>query len=79
MAPDKKIKSKTTTTGAIFTTIAWIIATEIYSFYVSQFAKYNLFYGSISNILILLMWVYILAYVFVFGMALNATSNSIDE
>lgn len=74
MAPDERIKSKTTTTGAIFTTVGWMIASEIYSFYVSEFAKYNLFYGSISNILILLMWVYILAYVFVFGMALNASS-----
>lgn len=75
MAPDERIKSKTTTTGAIFTTIGWIIASDIYSFYVSEFAKYNLFYGSISNILILLMWVYLLAYIFVFGMALNASSR----
>lgn len=78
MAPDKTIKSKDTTYGALFTTIAWIISTEIYSFYVSAFAKYNLLYGSIANLLILLLWMYLLSYIFVLGMALNA-STEIDE
>lgn len=78
MAPDKTIKSKDTTYGALFTTIAWIISTEIYSFYVSAFAKYNLLYGSIANLLILLLWIYLLSYIFVLGMALNA-STEIDE
>lgn len=72
LAPDKKIESNSTTQGAIFTTISWIIATEIYSIYVGKFSKYNIFYGSISNILILLLWVYILSYIFVLGMAFNA-------
>ena len=78
MAPDKTVKSKDTTYGALFTTIAWIISTEIYSFYVSAFAKYNLLYGSIANLLILLLWMYLLSYIFVLGMALNA-STEIDE
>ena len=56
----------------MFTTITWIIATEIYSFYIGTFTNYDIFYGSISNILILLLWVYILAYIFVVGMAFNA-------
>ena len=71
-APDKKIRSSTTTKGALFTTISWIIATEIYTFYIGTFSKYDLFYGSISNIVILLLWIYILSYIFVLGMAFNA-------
>lgn len=73
LSPDKNIPSNTTTYGALFTTITWIVATEIYSIYVEVFAKYDLFYGSISNILILLLWVYVLSYVFVLGMAINST------
>lgn len=79
MAPDKTIKSKNTTYGAMFTTIAWIISTEVYSFYVSEFARYNLLYGSIANLLILLLWVYILSYIFVLGMALNASKEQTDD
>jgi len=73
IAPDASIKSKYTNLGSLFTSIGWVITTEIYTIYVDVFAKYNLFYGSISNILILLLWVYILAFIFVMGMALNAS------
>ena len=74
LAPDKSIPSKDTTIGSLVTTLGWLLATEIYSLYVDAFAKYNLFYGSLSNILILMLWVYLLAYIFVFGMALNVGS-----
>jgi len=79
MAPDKTIKSVTTTYGSIFTTITWILSTEIYSFYVETFNKYNLLYGSIANLLILLMWVYLLSYIFVIGMALNSSHEQLEE
>ena len=72
MAPDERIPSHSTTKGAMFTTICWIIATEIYAFYIDTFSKYSIFYGSISNLLILLLWIYILSYIFVLGMGINA-------
>ena len=75
-APDEKIESKETTKGAIFTTAGWILASEIYSFYISTFSNYSMFYGSISNVVILLLWVYILSYIFVLGMIINAGSYS---
>lgn len=79
IAPDEKIVGKTTTRGAIFTTIGWIMASEIYSFYISTFSNYSLFYGSISNVVILLLWVYILSYIFVLGMIFNASSYKNDD
>ena len=66
MAPDTTIKSRDTTTGAIFTTVGWIIATEIFSFYISYFARYNLLYGSVANLLVLFLWLYLLSYIFLF-------------
>lgn len=74
IAPDKEIPAKTTRKGAIFTTIGWILSTEIFAFYVGKFARYDIFYGSISNILVLLLWVYLLSYIFVFGMVINASN-----
>lgn len=76
IAPSKDIKSKSVTRGSIFTTIMWMIATQVYSFWVLNVAHYDIFYGSISNIIILLMWVYILAYIFVIGLVIN---SGIDE
>lgn len=75
IAPDTIIRSSETTTGAIFTTIGWIIATEIFSFYISYFARYNLLYGSVANLLVLFLWIYLLSYIFVLGMALNASTR----
>ena len=73
IAPDKEIPGKTTNKGALFTTIGWVLATEIFAFYIEKFARYDLFYGSISNILILLLWIYLLSYIYVLGMVINAS------
>lgn len=79
LAPDREIKTKTTTTGTVFTTVGWILSTKLYAIYAGSFSSYNLFYGSISNILFLLMWVYILSYIFVLGMAFNASATKKDD
>jgi len=71
IAPDKKIPSAFVNTGAIFTSLGWIIATSIYLYYVGHFANYNLFYSGLSNIAILMIWIYILAYIFVIGIGIN--------
>lgn len=73
IAPDKEIPGKTTNKGALFTTIGWVLSTEVFAFYVEKFARYDLFYGSISNILILLLWIYLLSYIYVLGMVINAS------
>ncbi len=71
MAPDKRTSSSYTNVGAAFTTILWIIITSIYSFYITHFARYDVFYGGLANLVILMLWVYLLAYIFVIGMCLN--------
>ena len=71
LTPDDKIYSKTTTKGALFTTIGWTIATAIFSFYVSNFAHYDIYYGNISSIIVLMIWVYILSYILMVGIAIN--------
>ena len=58
--------------GAWFTTISWFVLTRIYSYHLNNYSNYNLYYGSLSNILILLVWVYLLAYLFTIGLSLNA-------
>lgn len=70
-APSKKIDRSTTVKGSIFTSFGWILATYVFSFYITRIASYDLIYGNFANILVLLLWVYILAYLFVVGMALN--------
>ena len=72
MAPDKVISSKYMTYGALFTTVLWIAITRIYAIYLNNINTYNIFYGSLANVVILLFWIYLLTYVFTMGMALNS-------
>lgn len=74
IAPSKKIASRTTNYGALFTTFCWIVATAIFSYYLKFFANYNVIYGNLSSIIILMIWVYLISYVFVMGIAINAVN-----
>ncbi len=79
MAPDKHIASNRTTYGALFTSIGWIISTAIYSFYINNYANYSIFYGSLTNIIILMLWTYLLAFIFTIGLALNYRKDELGE
>jgi len=78
IAPDFAIKSKYTTKGALFTSITWLVSTFVYSYYVMNFSNYDIFYGSLSNIIVMMMWIYILAYAFVVGIAINVNSYNVE-
>ena len=75
IAPSKNIKSKETTYGALFTTIMWVISTIIFKFYLRYFARYDILYGNLSSLIILLVWCYFLSFIFVLGMAINASQR----
>lgn len=71
MAPDKKIQSNEVNKGAIFTTVGFVVVTYIYSLYTTHFANYDVFYGNLASIVVLMIWLYLLSYIFTIGLALN--------
>jgi len=71
LAPDEPIPSKNVNYGALFTSLSWLVFTKIYTIYVNTFGGYSSLYGSISSLIVLMWWIYFLAYLFVLGMALN--------
>lgn len=77
IAPDEKIPSKYMSKGALFTTVTWLILTYCFSYYINNIARYDLVYGNLANIIVLLIWFYALAYIFVLG--LNMNKMSYDE
>lgn len=79
LAPDRKIMSKTVNKGASFTTLGWITVTAFYSYYANNIANYNALYGSLSNIIILMMWIYIISYILVIGIVINSNEYRILE
>lgn len=77
LAPDRKLPSRNVNTGALFTTLGWVLTTEVFSFYINNYAAYDVFYGSLANIVILMIWFFLLAYIFTIGMALNYREEKI--
>ena len=71
LAPDQKIKSKYVNYGSLFATISIILVSTIYSFYVNNIAHYDIIYGSLANIAILMLLVYFISYIIVLGIAIN--------
>ena len=60
------------TPGSVFTALTWLGLTAAFSFYVTRVTDYNATYGSIAAIVMLLTWLYLSAYVFLFGAELNS-------
>lgn len=71
MAPDKEVDKKGLNLGALFTTVFWLIGTYLYSGWINNFSSYDQYYGSLSTIAILMLWIYWLCYIFVIGLSLN--------
>ena len=71
VTPRKSVPFRHTAAGAAFTSLGWAIATAIYSLYLKHFGNYDLYYGGLANVTVLIMWVYILSYIFIVGLALN--------
>ena len=58
--------------GSVFSTIAVIIASFGFSFYVNNFGAYNRLYGSIGVLLVLMLWLFIVSLILLVGFEMNA-------
>ena len=79
IAPDRKVKSKYVNKGVVFTTIGWVILTALYTFYTSNIANYDILYGSLSSLIVLMLWIYGISYILVIGIAINTNAYELEN
>jgi membrane protein len=60
------------TPGAIVAVIVGLVASIGFSIYVSLLGNYNKTYGALGAIIIMLLWLYLMAFAVLFGAAMNA-------
>ncbi|UWR01053.1 YihY/virulence factor BrkB family protein [Rhodobacteraceae bacterium S2214] len=60
------------TLGAAIVVVVWIGASAGLSYYLTNFASYNEVYGSIGAVIGMLLWLYISAYLILWGAIINA-------
>ncbi len=69
--PNCKMRWRDVFPGALFIVGAWIICTAIFSFYFNNFANYDVIYGSIGAIMVLLVWLFMTGVIILLGFIVN--------
>jgi membrane protein len=76
VAPDRKSpRFAWVSTGALVATVLWLIASVLFSLYVSNFGSYNKTYGALAGVVVLMLWLYLTSYLVLLGAEINAESE----
>ena len=74
--PNRKNKEKTTMKkqlpGALFTACAWQLISFVFSIYLDIFKGFSSMYGSLTTIILLMLWLYMCMYAILLGGEVNA-------
>lgn len=69
--PERKTRFVNELPGAVFSSFGWLIFSGLYSFYIDNLANYSYIYGSLTTVVLLLLWLYFCMYILFLGAAIN--------
>lgn len=69
--PKRKFKISKEIPGALFSALGWIIFSFLYSLYVTKVGVNSLIYGSLSAMILFMLWLYICMYIIFLGGEIN--------
>lgn len=69
--PDKKQKARFQLPGAVFSTVGWIVFSYAFSIYFNNFSNYSYMYGSLTAIVVLMLWIYFCICILFLGAEIN--------
>lgn len=70
--PDVRQKVMFITPGSVVGALAWLFASWCFGIYVANFGSYDVTYGSIGGVIVLLTWFYITGFLLLVGGEVNA-------
>lgn len=68
---NEKNKFKNQVLGIFFSTLIWTCVSIFFSIYVDVFDGFENMYGSLSNIILIMLWIYIFIYIILIGAEIN--------
>ncbi|MBO5870759.1 MAG: YihY/virulence factor BrkB family protein [Clostridia bacterium] len=74
--PNGKMKFIDQIPGAVVTSAGWVSFSILFSFFVNNFSNYANVYGSLSAIIVLMLWLYICMYIMFIGAEINCILTS---
>ena len=69
--PNRKLSYKSQLPGAIFSTFGWILFSLAFSIYFNNFSNYSYMYGSLTAIVLLMLWIYVCMCILLMGGEIN--------
>lgn len=69
--PNHKIKFKTQIPGALFAAFSWYLLSYFFSLYLNIFRNFSIIYGSLTSIILLMIWVYWCMFSILVGAEIN--------
>lgn len=72
-APAKKQRFRFISAGSILATFLVMIVSIIFKFWFNHFVKFNVLFGSIGSLMVILLWIYFIAIILLIGFELNAS------
>ncbi len=61
--------------GAVVATVLWLVGSSLFSLYANNFGSFNETYGTLSAVIVLLLWLSLTAFVVLLGAEINAESE----
>lgn len=77
--PNKKQSFKKVLPGTIFTVLGWTILSYLFSLFVNYIANFSVIYGSLSTMIILMLWLYFSSIILILGGELNSVYKDTIE
>lgn len=77
--PGRKRKIREQLPGTVFTTLCWVVFSQIFSFYIQRFWLKSHIYGSLTAIILIILWLYVIICVLFMGASLNAALRPITS
>ncbi len=74
--PNGKLRFIDQLPGAVISGAGWIIFSMVFSFFVDNFSNYASIYGSLSAIIVILLWLYFCMYILFIGAEVNLILNT---
>ena len=71
VVPERKTKLKNELPGALISAAGWIAFSALYSFYIDNFGNHSNIYGSLTAIVLFLLWLYFCMIILFFGAEVN--------
>jgi membrane protein len=79
VGPNRAQKWRRVWPGAVVTTILWLAATSVFAWYARHIANYNVMYGGIATVVLLLVWMYVLSIIAFVGCEFNAEMEKAER